>query len=214
MTRTRGPSSHAAAGVSVPDIVDEALAVIAERGVAGLTMRAVAERLGIRTPSLYHHVRDKAALIDLVAQEAFAAFAADRDAYDAVSTVDDWIALTASGTLRLRDFYAAHPGLAALIQATATRDRDRGDGSRASLVGAQIRALVRLGVPAADARETFEACARWTMAAVAAEDNDSGGHDDVLFQRGLTWLLHGVRADLDHTIARPTRSPRRKAHST
>jgi hypothetical protein len=63
--------------------------------------------------------------LDLVAQEAFGAFAADRDAYDDVASVDEWIVLTTSGTLRLREFYASHPGLAALIQATATRDRDR-----------------------------------------------------------------------------------------
>jgi TetR/AcrR family transcriptional regulator, tetracycline repressor protein len=203
VTRTREPSSHTAAGISVAAIVEDALTVIAERGVAGLTMSAVAERLGVRSPSLYHHVRDKATLLDLVAQDAFGAFAADRDAYDDVASVDEWIVLTRSGTLRLREFYAAHPGLAGLIQATATRDRDRGDGSRASLVGAQLQALVRLGVPEPEARETFEACARWTMAAVAAEDHTGGGHDDALFHRGLDWLLHGVRADLVRAIDRP-----------
>jgi TetR/AcrR family tetracycline transcriptional repressor len=201
VTRSRDPSSHVAAGISVTAIVEEALRVIAERG-EGLTMNALAQRLGVRSPSLYHHVRDKTALLDLVAQEAFAAFAADRDAYDKIASVDQWIALTTSGTLRLRQFYTSHPGLAALVQATATRDRDRGEGSRASLVGAQIHALVRLGVPEPVARETFEACARWTMAAVAAEDHAAGGRDDALFRRGLGWLLHGVRADLSHTISR------------
>lgn len=203
MTRTREPSSHTAAGISVAAMVEEALALIADRGVAGLTMSAVAVRLGVRSPSLYHHVRDKAALLDLVAQEAFEAFAADRDAYDDVASVDEWIVLTTSGTLRLREFYASRPGLAALIQATATRDRDRGEGSRAALIGAQIQALVRLGVPEPEARETFEACARWTMAAVASEDHTGGGHDDALFRRGLDWLMYGVRADLAHAIGRP-----------
>ena len=201
MTRTRDPSSHVAAGLSVMAIVDEALSVIAERGVAGLTMSALADRLGVRSPSLYHHVRDKAELLDLVAREPFGTFTTDRDAYDEVASVDEWIALTSSGTLRLRDFYASHPGLAALVQATATPDRDQGTGSRASLVAAQIRALIRLGVPEPQARETFQACARWTLAAVAAEDHVAGGRDDALFRRGLEWLLYGVRADLVHMIA-------------
>jgi TetR/AcrR family transcriptional regulator, tetracycline repressor protein len=203
VTRIREQSSHVAAGISVAAIVGEALTVIGERGVRGLTMSAVADRLGVRTPTLYHHVQDKAALLDLVAQDAFGAFAADRAAYDDVASVDEWIALTRSGTLRLREFYASHQGLAALVQATATRDRDRGEGPRASLIGAQIQALVRLGVPELEARETFEACARWTMAAVAAEDHAGGGHDDALFRRGLDWLLHGVRADLALAIRRP-----------
>jgi TetR/AcrR family transcriptional regulator, tetracycline repressor protein len=199
MTRTREPSSHQAAGVSVAAIVTAALALIGERGVTGLTMSGVAERLGIRSPSLYYHVRDKAALLDLVALDAFGEFAADWEAYGEVSSVDEWIALTRSGTLRLRKFYAAHEGLAALIQATATRGRDQGVGSRASLVGAQIEALVRLGVPAPEAHDIFEACARWTMAAVAAESHVGGGDDD-LFRRGLDWLLHGVHVNLvDYT---------------
>ena len=129
ITRMREPSSHQAAGFSVAAIVAAALALIAERGVASLTMSGVAERLGIRSPSLYYHVRDKSALLDLVAQDGFGEFAADWDAYGEVGSVDEWIALTRSGTLRLREFYAAHPGLAALIQATATRDRDQGVGS-------------------------------------------------------------------------------------
>ena len=200
MTRTREPSSHQGAGVTVAAIVAAALALIAERGVAGLTMSGVAARLGIRSPSLYYHVRDKSALLDLVAQDAFGEFEADWDAYGEVGSVDDWIALTRSGTLRLREFYAAHQGLAALIQASATRDRDQGVGSRASLVGAQIRALIRLGVPEPEAHHIFEACARWSMAAVAAESHVGGGYDDDLFRRGLDWLLHGVRASLVHFI--------------
>lgn len=199
ITRTREPSSHQAAGVSVAAIVAAALALIAERGVTGLTMNGVAERLGIRSPSLYYHVRDKSALLDLVAQDAFGEFASDWNAYGEVGSVDEWIALTRSGTLRLREFYAAHQGLAALIQATATRDRDQGMGSRASLVGAQIQALVRLGVPEPEAHHIFEACARWTMAAVAAESHVGGGYDDDLFRRGLDWLLHGVQINLVHS---------------
>jgi TetR/AcrR family tetracycline transcriptional repressor len=201
VTATRDRSSHAAAGLSVAAIVDEALTVIAERGVEGLTMSALAERLGVRSPSLYHHVRDKAELLDLVAREAFGTFATDRDAYDDVASVDEWIALTTSGTLRLRDFYASHPGLAALVQATATPDRDRGTGTRAALVAAQIQALIRLGVPEQEAREAFHACARWTLAAVAAEDHVAGGPDDASFRRGLNWLLRSVRADLTHMVA-------------
>jgi AcrR family transcriptional regulator len=42
------------------------LAIVDERGAAGLTMRAVAERLGVTPMSLYHHVADKSALVALV----------------------------------------------------------------------------------------------------------------------------------------------------
>jgi TetR/AcrR family tetracycline transcriptional repressor len=188
----RDRSSHAAAGISVAVIADAALAVIRADGVDGLTMRSVAERLRVRAPSLYHHLHNKAELLDLVARNAFDQFTADNAAYDVLRSVDEWIELTRTGSLELRAFYAEHPGLAALIQAKATPDRDRGAGSRAELVRAQIASLVRLGVPEPQARHLFEVTARWTLAAVVAE---STGPTD-LFADGLDLFLFGVRARL------------------
>ncbi|WP_238174778.1 TetR/AcrR family transcriptional regulator [Kribbella kalugense] len=188
MTR-RDPSSHAAAGITVPAIADAALTVIRADGVDGLTMRAVAERLRVRAPSLYHHVHNKSDLLDLVARNAFDQFAADNAAYENLQTIDEWIALTRSGSLELRTFYADHPGLAGLIQSKASPDRDQGEGSRAELIRAQIESLVRIGVPEPDARHLFEVTARWTLAAVVAEA-------DGLFADGLDLFLYGVRARL------------------
>ncbi|MEV5962363.1 TetR/AcrR family transcriptional regulator [Kribbella sp. NPDC051952] len=188
MTR-RDPSSHAAAGISIAAITDAALAIIRADGVDGLTMRAVAERLQVRAPSLYHHVHNKADLLDLVARNAFDEFAADKTAYEEVRSVDDWIAVTKSGSEKLRAFYAEHPGLAGLIQAKATPDRDRGDGSRAELIRAQIESLVNLGVPEPQARYLFEVTARWTLAAVVAEPAGAGD----LFGAGLELFLDGLR---------------------
>ncbi|MEU4198327.1 TetR/AcrR family transcriptional regulator [Kribbella sp. NPDC026611] len=189
MTR-RDPSSHAAAGISAAAIADAALQVIREYGVDGLTMRSVAERLHVRAPSLYHHVHNKAELLDLVARNAFDQFTADTPAYERLTTVDEWIELTRTGSLELRHYYAAHPGLAALIQATATPDRDQGEGSRAKLVRVQIEALVRLGIPADQARHIFEVTARWSLAAVVAEPTTA------VFADGLDLFLYGVRARL------------------
>jgi AcrR family transcriptional regulator len=207
----RDPSSHASAGISVAAIVDAALAAIRERGVDGLTMRLVAERLEVRAPSLYHHVHNKGELLELVARNAFDQFAADAAAYESVRTVDDWIAVTIAGAHKLKDFYAEHPGLAGLIQAKATPDRDQGEGSRAELVRAQIRALVDLGVPEPQARRIFETSARWTLAAVVAEpppgpdnadpaspDSDSPRPDH--FTEGLDLFMHGVHARLQELV--------------
>jgi AcrR family transcriptional regulator len=38
------------------DVVAAGVAVTAERGLAGLTLNAVADRLGVQRPSLYHHL--------------------------------------------------------------------------------------------------------------------------------------------------------------
>src|SRR4029450_1035177 len=47
-------------------VVEEALAVIAHNGANALTMRRLAARLGVVPGALYHHVRNKQQLHDLV----------------------------------------------------------------------------------------------------------------------------------------------------
>ena len=47
-------------------VVAEALAVIAQDGVQALTMRSLAARLGVVPGALYHHLRNKQQLQDLL----------------------------------------------------------------------------------------------------------------------------------------------------
>lgn len=50
--------------ISREDILNATLALADERGLAAVSMRAVAARLGVTAMSLYHHVRDKDDLLD------------------------------------------------------------------------------------------------------------------------------------------------------
>ena len=50
--------------ISRETILDETLALADERGLAGVSMRAVAACLGVTAMSLYHHIRDKDDLLD------------------------------------------------------------------------------------------------------------------------------------------------------
>lgn len=56
-------------------IVDAAFAVLDDVGSDGLTVRAVADRLGVKAPALYWHVRDKQALLDEMATRVWASIA-------------------------------------------------------------------------------------------------------------------------------------------
>jgi TetR/AcrR family tetracycline transcriptional repressor len=48
-------------------VVDAAFEVLNKEGLEGLSLRLVAEQLGVQTPALYWHVRNKAELISLMA---------------------------------------------------------------------------------------------------------------------------------------------------
>jgi AcrR family transcriptional regulator len=48
-------------------IVREALSLLDEAGMDGLTLRALASRLGVQAPAIYWHVRNKQALLDEMA---------------------------------------------------------------------------------------------------------------------------------------------------
>lgn len=49
-------------------VVDAALELLAESGIDGLSMRALADRLGVKAASLYWHVRDKQQVLELLAE--------------------------------------------------------------------------------------------------------------------------------------------------
>jgi TetR/AcrR family tetracycline transcriptional repressor len=94
-------------------VVAEALTVIAEDGVQALTMRSLAARLGVVPGALYHHVRNKEQLQDLVLDGVLA----EVDCH-----VDPALAWTERIKLlahRLREVLEDHPGVAGLLK---TRD--------------------------------------------------------------------------------------------
>lgn len=64
--------AHRDPPLTVDEIVDTALTLTAEHGLGALTMRAVAGAVGVTQMSLYHHLADKGALIDLVADAVVA----------------------------------------------------------------------------------------------------------------------------------------------
>jgi len=55
------------AGLTKAAIVQAALELLDEAGMDGLTVRALASRLGVQAPALYWHVRSKQALLDEMA---------------------------------------------------------------------------------------------------------------------------------------------------
>ena len=62
------PEETETPGLSREAVIQAALDLLDEAGVEGLSMRAVAERLGVKAASLYWHLRDKEQLLESVAE--------------------------------------------------------------------------------------------------------------------------------------------------
>jgi len=76
----------APARTSTAAVVAAGRALLEREGLPGLTMQAVAEAVGVRAPSLYKRVRDRAALVCLIADDVAAELTRRLD--DAASTGD------------------------------------------------------------------------------------------------------------------------------
>src|SRR5215831_9219817 len=66
-----GPRLRGLVGVGAEGrehIVGSALELLDDAGLEGLTMRTLADRMGVRAASLYWHIRDKEQLIGLLAE--------------------------------------------------------------------------------------------------------------------------------------------------
>jgi AcrR family transcriptional regulator len=76
------------------EIVDAAWALAREKGLADFTLREVADRVGMRAPSLYGHVASKHAIYDLMFGQAWSEYAEGMRAVEARLPAD------LAGTLR------------------------------------------------------------------------------------------------------------------
>jgi AcrR family transcriptional regulator len=94
-------------------VVTEALAVIAEDGVQALTMRSLAARLGVVPGALYHHVRNKQQLQDLLLDGVLAEVDFN------IGPSLPWTEQLKVLAHRLRQVLERHPGVAGILK---TRD--------------------------------------------------------------------------------------------
>jgi AcrR family transcriptional regulator len=141
-----------------PDrITSEALALVDEAGVDALTMRALADRLGVGTMTVYGYFRSRDDLLDATVDATTAS------AVDAVpATPDDPRAELAALFTAFHRVLSAHPGLVRLRAARpflspgALRLTDRAVG-----------ALTRLGHPAAGAVRAYRTLYLFTLGCAA-----------------------------------------------
>lgn len=146
--------------LSRAQICREALALVDEEGLPALSMRRLGARLGIEAMSLYHHVRDKADLLDAL----HAAVLGDLDA----EARGDWRELLLGLARALRKALLCHPNVVPLF---ATRPV-RAPEALASIARV-LAALVEAGFSDRDAEKTLITVGVFTIGCVLAETQGS-----------------------------------------
>jgi AcrR family transcriptional regulator len=100
---------------TIEQVLDIAVEVMAEQGVAGLTLGEVARRMGIRPPSLYGYFDGKNALYDALFERGWRDLLATMRAVEAASDGSDLVAdLLASESAFVR-WAVEHPAYAPLM---------------------------------------------------------------------------------------------------
>lgn len=121
-------------------VVSEALAIVSAVGAQALTMRGLADRLGVVPGALYRHVRSKEQLQDLVLDAVLGEI--DMRADGSL----DWAGQVTALAARLRAVLEDHPGIAALL-----KSRDLISPHSLALAEAFLAPLHQAGLPARQA---------------------------------------------------------------
>ncbi|MGY1772125.1 TetR/AcrR family transcriptional regulator [Blastococcus sp. SYSU D00813] len=187
MESRRTPGQRA--GLTRAQVLDAARGLLAERGLAGLTMRALAQRLGVAPNALYSHVPDKAHLVEELLDDALAAVPDPAEGTEWRAGLRELMAGT-------HEVLLACPGLVPLYLGRGAR------GPNARRLGAAVTGLLaRGGVTGVEAREALRVLIVYTIGFAAfevqpgPEDADPGERSAGLagtFDRGLDWLLAGI----------------------
>lgn len=203
-------------------IVRTALDLLDEVGVDALSTRALAGRLGVKSPALYWHFDTKQQLLDAMAE----AMLDDAPGPDLPGSGDDPLAWMAA---RAREFRRA---LLSRRDGARVHAGTRPPPRNLRMIEAQVAALCGIGLPAADAARGVLAVFRYTLGWVLEEQStrprsDGTGWDldafpslqraahvfeqrdpDRDFEFGLAALISGLSGRPGRSTGSPRSTPR------
>jgi AcrR family transcriptional regulator len=179
-----------AGALSEAEILDVALEIIEEHGIDGLTMRRLSSRLGVALGATYHHVKNKDALLVLVAQSLF-----DRVEIPAVDDPRDWTLQVRDVLLSLTDVFTGQGELAAWVLAHF-------EATAPSEIMIRMRGMLANAGFGPEATEEALNPLFFYVAGMLVGGFTSFGDEQTTrqlrqsFERGLDIILTGIRVDL------------------
>ncbi len=167
-------------------IVAAALRIASSRGIEALTMRTLTTELHVSVGAVYNHVRSRAELVDLVADEVLRRAPSLRD-----GVADPWTAI-AEHTIGIQDLLDQYAGLDIVVMRRSPN----------SAVSKQVRSdFVRLleahGVSTEDAHHVRRSVTwLWLGARISLVGRPQKPGDRARFARALNDLVHALRGSI------------------
>jgi len=179
---------------SLEAIVEAGRSMLDAEGIDTLTMGRVAAAVGVRAPSLYKRVRDRDALIRLIAQDVVADLGAALG--EAATTGDPRSDLHAIA-VAFRAWAHRHPGGFALLFARLPDGWRLEPEAGSSALDAMFRTVARLAEPS-DLLEASRTVVAWASGFVSMELAGAfrlGGDVDAAFEFGVVRITAAIAGD-------------------
>ena len=97
-------------------VIAPAMTIADDGGIDLLTMRRLAERLGVEAMSLYHHFPNKNAILDGLVERTFAEIEDEVGGLTAVADASTWQAILRARVLAARRVMLRHPWVPAVME--------------------------------------------------------------------------------------------------
>ncbi|MFF5114441.1 TetR/AcrR family transcriptional regulator C-terminal domain-containing protein [Streptosporangium sp. NPDC000509] len=175
--------SKRGAGLTRQTVIDTALRLLDEVGLDGLTVRRLASELGVQSPALYWHLRNKQELFDGMADAIVLAAGMGPPRDD--ESWQDWLARRARA---YRDSLLAHRDGARLVSNAANLSPET-----VRMFDEELTAMVGRGFTPVLALRTITALTRYVNGYVLQEQSERREHSDAPADRlaALGGLLDG-----------------------
>jgi AcrR family transcriptional regulator len=174
------------------EVVTTALAIVAEVGVAGLTMRQLSDRLGVALGATYKYVPNKSALLALVAHELFTQIEHD------VPEDEEWSGRVRALFMRIYDTFRDYPGLADQVAYQPP------SADLPQLGTTLVKLLADEGFTPEAIDDLLSALFLYTTGALLTAARPSSPSSAATFGAGLDLLLAGARNQLGHSAIQPS----------
>lgn len=178
--RTRGGTQPLT--LTRSDILDAALPLLADVGVDGLTVKAVADALGITSPAVYHYVDGRDDLIDRLCERV----AAEVNRNVAVLLHSDvaWDDGVVAVLLEMDRTFARYPGVAARVLPTHRPSRAEAESTET------VRRLLLQGDFDTETADELLSALQYLFAGWLLGSNQT---DRSVLERAIRWLLRGAQ---------------------